>query len=1624
MPPLPLRESAQRLALLVCVVAAGLPLRPASADPLAASSIVRDGTIGGPGQPVGVPDGDGQRFEIGQSFGQAAGANLFHSFTRLDVAAADRVDFTSDPGASFRNVITRVTGGRTQIDGTLISSVPGANFFLINPQGVLFGPNARIDVPAAFTISSADRVDFADGLSLGMEATTPTALSVADPVAYGFFGNGVASLEVQGALEVGEGQALSWIGGDVLVDGSQATDGGVLSSLAGDLTLLSVDSAGRVVFDPARDAAPVLEGFSALGSIRVVDDAVLSSAGISPLLGQLDRSGDPESQLIDVIERVDPSGPLPEDEILLSDSLLPNGARFVVSYRVKDDSPPTRRGAGRIRIRADDLLIRDADIRAETVGSDADSIEIDLDGDLEIRKSARPADAGILATTGRVAQGLLVKGIPSEPGAGCAGAVVACRVIESVPDGFGGSADIVELGPLDVPLVTGMGRGSSIAIRANDVRLIDGGRISTTSLSGGAPGAIAINARGDVVLSGRDAFAPDAPNVIASSAIASNHQGRPADAAGQEGGRIEIRARTLSVSDGGGVFAQTTGDGDAGDIAIDVADLVVLDDSQIDSSTSGQSLGPDPGGATTRGEGGTIAVRASRSVLLAGRGGDDEFARLSTFSQRASRGGAGSIEVTSPEIVITDGAGIAVTTEGEGSGGDIRLSAGQLSMAGGALLSASSESTTAPAGDIRVETTGSVRLDSGSSIAANTGIATGGNVRIRSGGTMLALADTAIRADAAILGGTGGQVVIEAPLLLRAASNEITADAPGGPEFQGTVEIRSPVIDLEAATRPPTPAFLDATALLGDRCAARRSGDRSGSFHASRYRRYPASEDGSLLAFGALDSVEQPPESATPGEGVTQLASRGPDPSGWRSPLGSGNSALHEGRFAEAEAHFGDALQRAQAVPGDDEAEATPARIARIDALRGLGRARQRVGNLEGAAAALQRATGLAADTGVPRLESIALAELGAALLAMGDLEGARVRLSRALEQARLSGDGQATALVLNQVGTLHAHVGERQEAVGRYLEAAERARSEQAALLEAQSLANAARAGLGAAAIADTVAALERAARLASSAARSLDAVALRIHLASTHAALAKRVPGRARHHLRAAHGILLAASAEAGALELPALRSRVYGALASLYEQEGDRDEEALYLTRQAESAAERAQSAELLARWTHQRGRIARERGASAEALAAFRKSVALLEQVDPASHPGSPALGQSFRRSHAPVYLALVDALVSEAEAEAEASQALLVEARNTVEQLRTAELRDYFRDECVAALAAASRPVESVADGAAVVYPIVMADRIELLVSTRAGIERYRVAIGRDALEDTVKAFLDGLVNRTGYGYVGPGGKLFDWLVAPYLHTLESADIDTLVVVPGSTLRTIPFSALYDGRHFLVERLAVAVAPSLRLLAPRRLEPEGARILLAGVTESVQGMPALAHVASEIEAIRAQLGGRVMLDDGFRAARLERELRERPPAIVHIASHAEFTDQPSTSYVLAHDRRLPLEELSGWIEANRFGNEPLELLVLSACETAVGNERAALGLAGLAIRSGARSALGSLWAVHDEATSRLIVSFYEELGRSAGTKAQALARAQQRLIGDRRFDHPFYWAGFMVINNWL
>ena len=246
-------------------------------------------------------------------------------------------------------------------------------------------------------------------------------------------------------------------------------------------------------------------------------------------------------------------------------------------------------------------------------------------------------------------------------------------------------------------------------------------------------------------------------------------------------------------------------------------------------------------------------------------------------------------------------------------------------------------------------------------------------------------------------------------------------------------------------------------------------------------------------------------------------------------------------------------------------------------------------------------------------------------------------------------------------------------------------------------------------------------------------------------------------------------------------------------------------------------------------------------------------------------------------------------------------------------------------------------------------------------------------------------------------------------------------------VPDGPLRTIPFAALHDGERFLIARFAVATTPGLTLTDFRPSRQRRPRVLIGGLTDAVQGWPPLPNVAGELDAIGRLFPHTLLKNRGYSLGRLRRELEQNPYSIVHIASHGQFSSSAADSFVLTYDDRLTLDRLEDYLSVGRYRERPVELLTLSACQTAAGDRDAALGLAGIAVKAGARSALASLWLIEDRATALLIGEFYRLLADPSRSQAEALRGAQLTLIDAPRrpeYRHPSYWAAFLLIGNWL
>ena len=345
------------------------------------------------------------------------------------------------------------------------------------------------------------------------------------------------------------------------------------------------------------------------------------------------------------------------------------------------------------------------------------------------------------------------------------------------------------------------------------------------------------------------------------------------------------------------------------------------------------------------------------------------------------------------------------------------------------------------------------------------------------------------------------------------------------------------------------------------------------------------------------------------------------------------------------------------------------------------------------------------------------------------------------------------------------------------------------------------------------------------------------------------------------------------------------------------------------------------------------------------------------------------------------------------------------------------------------------------------------DVLELLLVTGDGepVQRVLPSIERQEMERVVRAFIREVTDparRESHNYLESSKQIYDWLVAPMEAALQEHEIENIVFIVDEGLRSMPLAALHNGHEFILERYSVGLMPSISLTDTRHQDLAAVKVLAAGAERFPgQDKPALPSVPVEVSAISEQLWpGKSILNQGFTFRGLEKSLDAQPFGIIHLATHADFRQgEMDRSYIQFWDEKLP----PGKLRELGLGEEPtVELVTLSACRTAIGDADAELGFAGLAVQTGAKTAIGSLWYVDDVATMGLMTNFYQQLQQSP-IKAEALRQAQLAVIrgevhlegnelvtshgrysvrlephemAPKDLSHPFYWSGFTMIGS--
>jgi len=713
----------------------------------------------------------GPNYTIGAGMGLTRGNNLFQSFAQFNLAAGDTATFTGP--VNIQNILCRVTGsGASSIDGTIRSDISGANFFFINPNGIIFGPNASVDVTGSFAASTANYLKLSDGARFvaALDADD-SGLSTAPVSAFGFLGGNSGSITVQqSTLAVPNGQSLSIVGGDVAINGA------TVQAPQGQIDIASVHSAGEVPADlTTLSAAAFNAAFPQQGQISVQNNALLDSSGegggrivirggqltVDNSVIQANTTGSTDGEGIDVS--------------VLGELDIVNGGQIKCLSTAG-------LGAG-----------GDIDISAQS---------IELNGGGLVDNNFNPLTEISTATGDMVLGGGTGPGGNIDIQTGRLQLVNSAQISSaSFGAGNAGSIDINATSILlDAKLITptqiianseqiyGGGNAGDISINTDKLQMQNGATILAATFGSGQAGRVDINAQsidlfsGSIITAGTFGSGNGGDIQITTESLTIN--GRAPSAGGMDfltgiqavttssdytapGGNIEINTGALEMQNKGSIFTTSYGNGQGGNINIQAAQVNLANDSSI--LASGEGTGPA----------GSISVSSDQDVILTGNSALGTSAMTSGGDITVTAGG--NIELTDSMID---------SQAGPGGGGNITLKAPSM-----------------------------IYLQNGTLTAQ--AIGDGGNLTISDPAFFLMNGGALISKSSAA---NGGNITILSSYFFKSGST-INASAPFG--LPGTVSVSAPEVDLSGVLVGLAVNLLDAESQLRPDCAVRTSGDVS-----------------------------------------------------------------------------------------------------------------------------------------------------------------------------------------------------------------------------------------------------------------------------------------------------------------------------------------------------------------------------------------------------------------------------------------------------------------------------------------------------------------------------------------------------------------------------------------------------------------------------------------------------------------------------------------------------------------------------------------------------------------------------------------------------------------------------
>ncbi len=1572
------------------------------------AEISTDGTLG-PQTELSGPD-----FQIGSDLGLIKGENLFHSFQQFSIQTGESATFQGPESGNIANIISRVTGGESStIDGLLRSDIPGADFYLINPSGILFGPNASLDVSGSFHVSTADYLKLGEIGRFDAVSPDESLFVTAPPSAFGFTSPNPEGISLDGAfLEVPQGETISIIGGDIRQVNS------TLFARSGRINIAAAGSAGEVDFkdEGTEDDGIVMDEVEERGRYDLLRNAMWESYGESgAFYGDLEASG-------------------MDDENL----------------------------GGEIFISAKDGMFFQTAISSSNFGEEkSGAINIDMIGELSLLQRARIDNVTRLGDGGDIRINAGTMSLDNS----------AVRNL-TVGDGIGGDIEITaeELKVISKNglLYTGTGGdgdAGDIIIHSDNIEIGNSGSIFTNTYRGQGNS-------GDIFLNSSTLKMDNFGSIQAST-----------NSSGDAGRVIIENAKTISLQSAAQitVSSQKESKGQGGEIYIKNAGEITLSGEAVLLDEDGNPLFDEDGNediypsqivskAFSSGDGGRIVIDAKHIKIS-----DGGKVNARSESKNENAGDAGSIDLTATDTIkLDDEAKIETFAENAG-GGEVVMKGGSIQLLDRSEILSNVDSGEGKAGHVEM---------TGDSIVALNGI----------------------RINASTDEGKAGEIMMDTDVYL--ATDDLDLDISSNVEGnEGRIEITAPDVDISGALADLPTDYMDASQYMKSPCTA-LSGERVSRFVVRQRDGLPLPLDDfqpSPIILKDSHFIQLSDKTVDP---VLRNALHHYEKGAWadfvkasqpifsemlKAPDGNPIRSMGDAPYDEYILEMGLLLARAYRYLGFHQtAEAVLMPLLPVIENRDL----KKSGSFGLYPLILSELGDIRLVAGDPFLaqsyflKSLELAQRSkdpwslafvmnniANLFAVGGYTSESMAIyEQALdiigneksERRSFSDDARPN---VSDDGKGHDLQMARQLL---HLDSENVIRLNR---LRLQMLINRQYSGTGRAvhwanfSIDDPGAFLGTLQISHTFQNRTL----LEEEMGDQLAILFDRIGQQKDGHDKAMNllslallawdmdALIMAEDALNKGLDMAdrfknrSIQSLLSGYKGLIHERRGE-VEMAKRWIHQAILQASQCYAPEILYRWYWELGKRYRAAGKTTKAVGTLLKSMEILTPIQNEFFQGYHRKEGVFRERVKSVYLDLAGLYLALSKTQSKTKprksekdpakrneiEALLIQAKNVLEYLKVAEIQNFFQDECIAGENRAGTLQEKY-PGTAVLYPIVFPDSLKLILSFEDGIRLYEIDKDERSVYKMVRGFADRLQQPENNRFRFYARKLYEWLISPIVHDLEAHDIHTLVVAPDAILGLIPFGALFDGKQYLIEKVAISMVPGMRLTDQKRNRGE-MRALACGLSSSTHGFSALPHVSRELETVDSIMGGTVLTDMLFTRKAFEENLSRASFNVLHIATHGMFGPTPDQTFLLTHDGRFTMQALRQWVLDLKFRKEPVELMTLSACQTAIGDERSALGLAGSALGSGVQSTLATLWTVDDRAAFTLVKGFYEALLKfrsgsesiekhgaeldsvSAGdlemTKTKALQMTQQKMLETPSFSHPFYWAAFVLIGNWL